>query len=285
MKILSSSFYVERMNIKHICILAISLILVLDLKSQEESQTNNLISNIIEDFLESTDSENFDYNTIFENLNYYFEKPLNINSLSDGDLRELYLINEIQIGDFIRYRSQFGAFLSIYELQAIPSWDMTTIKNVTPFLRCEVAAADYNLDFKDAFKNGSSQLFLKAKRILERRKGFIPKDDGSTPYIGDPNHLYVRYRYEYGQLFKAGFTAEKDPGEQFLSGSSKYGFDFYSFFVYAKDNNKRFSVVSLGDYAVSLGQGLILHNDFGAGKSSWVMNVKKSGRAIRPYSS
>ena len=41
-----------------------------DVIAQDESQTNNLISNIIEDFLESTVEENFDYNTIFENLNH-----------------------------------------------------------------------------------------------------------------------------------------------------------------------------------------------------------------------
>jgi hypothetical protein len=44
-------------------------------------------------------------------------------------------------------------------------------------------------------------------------------------------------------------------------------------------------VLSLGDFAVSMGQGLILHNDFGTGKSSWVMNVKRAGKTIRPYSS
>ena len=92
--------------------------------SQDESQTNNIISAIIEDFLESTDAENFDYNTIFENLNYYYDHPLNINQASENDLRELYLLNEIQINDFVQHRNTFGSFLSIYELQSLPSWDM-----------------------------------------------------------------------------------------------------------------------------------------------------------------
>lgn len=252
---------------------------------QDESQTNNLISQIIEDFLESTDAENFDYNTIFENLNYYYDNPLNINKANENDLRELYLLNEIQINDFIQHRNSFGAFLSIYELQSLPSWDMGVIKSVTPFLKCEVAPADFNLDFKDAFKNGISTLFLKGKRVLEDRKGYLPNSSGEIPYTGDPNHLYLRYRYEFGQLFKAGFTMEKDPGEPFFKNKNKYGFDFYSMFAYAKDINKTFSIVSLGDFAVSIGQGLILHNDFGAGKSSYVMNVKKAGRMLRPYSS
>lgn len=272
------------MNPAKLIITALLLSLSVSLGAQEESQTNNLIANTIEDFLESTDAENFDYNTIFDNLNYYFEHPLNINQAQENDLKELFLLNEIQIADFISYRNKFGSFLSIFELQAIPSWDLGTIKNVTPFLTCELAASDFNLDFRDALKNGTSTLFVKGKRVLEDRKGFQPGADGTKPYVGDPNHLYVRYRYEFGQLFKAGFTMEKDPGEQ-LFGASKYGFDFYSFFVWAKNINKRIDIVSLGDFAVSMGQGLILHNDFGTGKSSFVMNVKKSGRMLRPYSS
>lgn len=253
--------------------------------AQDEASTNNIIANIIEDFLESNDAENFDYNTIFENLNYYYDHPININTAKEEELRDLFLLNEIQINGFLQHRQTFGNFLSIYELQSIPSWDMITIKNVTPFLQCEIAPVDFNLDFRDAFRNGTSTLFLKGKRILEKRAGFIPDANGYKPYVGDPNHLYVRYRYEYGQSLKTGFTMEKDPGEKLFGEGSKYGFDFYSFFAYAKDINKTFNIVSLGDFAVSMGQGLILHNDFGTGKSSFVMNVKKAGRSLRPYSS
>lgn len=255
------------------------------LKGQGDPQANSFIANIIEEYLEATDAESFDYNTIFENLNYYFEHPLNINTATEYDLRELFLLNELQINDFLRHRDRFGAFLSIYELQAMPTWDLYTIQNVVPFLKCDLDPSDANLNFRDALTKGNSQLYLKAKRVLEKRKGFIKNSDGVAPYVGDPNHMYVRYRYEYGQSFKAGFTAEKDPGEKLFGEGSKYGFDFYSFFIYAKDVSKRVSILSLGDFAVSMGQGLILYNDFAPGKSSFVMNVKKGGRSIRPYSS
>jgi len=266
-------------------LLFLNLLIPLLAIGQGDPLTNGVISNVLEDFLESTDSENFDYNTIFENLNHYYAKPLNINNATDNELRDLFLINEIQIANFINHRAQNGSFLSIYELQAIPSWDLTLIRNVLPFLSCTVADDDFNLKFKDIVEGGRSQLYFKARRVLETRKGFIPRADGTKPYLGDPNQLYMRYRYEYGQLFKMGFTAEKDAGEEFFSGNNKKGFDFYSFFVYAKNINKRFSIISLGDFAVSMGQGLILHNDFGTGKSSYVMNVKKAGRSLRPYSS
>ncbi len=253
--------------------------------AQRDYQNGQNIQNIVEDFLESTDGENFDYNTIFENLHFYFDHPLNINEATEADLKELYLLNEIQIHDFITHRAKYGAFLSIYELQALPSWDMTTLRNVALFLKCEISSSDFNLDFRDALRNGSSTLFIKGKRILEQKRGYLPDASGEKPYLGDANHLYLRYRYEYGQLFKAGITCEKDAGEPFFSNKNKYGFDFYSFFIYARNISKTFSAVSLGDFSVSMGQGLILHNDFGTGKSSFVMNVKKSGRILRPYSS
>ena len=136
---------------------------------------------------------------------------ITFNAANELELRDLFLLNEIQISNFMTYRTQFGDFLSIYELQAIPSWDLITIRNVSPFLRCEISSDDFNLDFRDALRNGSSTVFLKAKRVVEQRKGFKENDAGVTPFTGDPNHLYIRYRYEFGQLFKAGFTAEKDP--------------------------------------------------------------------------
>jgi Helix-hairpin-helix motif len=253
--------------------------------AQDETPTITLITNTIEEYLESTDADNFDFNTVFEHLNHYLEKPLNINLASEAELKELFILNEIQIANFITYRREFGDFIAIQELQAVPTWDLELLKDVTPFLTCSSAKTTFNLNIRDAFKNGSSTLFVKAKRVLEQRDGFIENVDGSTPYQGDPNHLYVRYRFEYGQQFKAGFTAEKDPGERLFGNGSKYGMDFYSFFVQARQLNKYIHTLSLGDYAVSMGQGLILHNAFGAGKTSYVMNVKRSGLPIKPYSS
>jgi hypothetical protein len=258
---------------------------VLHAQQPEDIQSNNLLSNIIEDFLETVEAEEFDFNTLLETLSFFYENPLDINTVTEQDLRELIILNEIQIGNFINYRNSFGDFLSIYELQAIPSWDLGTIRNVLPFLRHGGSGMDFYLNFRDALRNGNSLMFLKAKRVLEQRKGYKPNAAGITPYQGDPNHLYVRYRYEFGQLFRAGFTMEKDPGEPFFSGVNRYGFDFYSFFVNARNINRTVRELSIGDYSISLGQGLILQNFFGGGKSSFVLNVKRGGRMIRPYNS
>lgn len=254
-------------------------------QEEDENPNQQIINNTIEEVLESTDSENFDYNTVFEQLSFYRENQININTATEEQLKDIFILNEVQIANFMIYRRELGSFLALQELQSIPAWDIVTINQVLPFLKCDREDQSIALKLKDAWRGGQSTLFLKGKRVLQERSGFNANSAGEVPYVGDPNHGYVRYRYQYGQYFRAGFTAEKDPGERFFGDGSPLGFDFYSFFVFMQQLNRRVKAVALGDYAVSLGQGLILHNDFGAGKTSYVMNVKKSGRSIRPYSS
>jgi hypothetical protein len=173
--------------------LAIHFLLCFHLSAQQpqDAQYNNLISNIIEDFLETVEAEDFDFNTILENLNYFYEHPMDINSVTEAELRELIILNEIQIGNFINYRNTFGDFLSIYELQAVPSWDMITIRNVLPFLRHGSTGIGFYLNFKDALKNGNSFLFLKPKeswkkgRDIDRMLKVLHLMRG-TPIIGMP---------------------------------------------------------------------------------------------------
>jgi len=70
---------------------------------------------------------------------------------------------------------------------------------------------------------------------------------------------------------------EKDAGEEFFTGSNRKGFDYYTGFIYLRDVHPFFKEVNIGDYSVSMGQGLIMHNSFGAGKSAYVMNIKRGG--------
>ncbi|MBK6566613.1 MAG: helix-hairpin-helix domain-containing protein [Saprospiraceae bacterium] len=249
-------------------------------------QENPLVSAIIEDFLENSDSENFDFNTVFENLSYYYNHPLDINSATEQELRDLIIISESQINAFFDHRNKFGKFLSIYELQTIDSWNINFIRNIVPFLTIKKGFNElYKFDWNQFYKSGESDLFLKTKRVLQKRKGYVRNEDGVSPYIGDPNSFYLRYRYQAGNYFRLGITAEKDPGEPFFKDINKYGFDFYSFFIHGTKLHSNINSVTLGDFTVSMGQGLILHNDFGGRKSSFVMNIKKGNRFIRPYSS
>lgn len=249
-------------------------------------QENPIVTTIVQDFLENNDAENFDFNTVFENLIHFQQHNININSASEEQLRDLVLLSEPQIRDLINHREKFGPLLTLYELQVLPSWNLSFIRNILPFITVDKGFEQlYAFNWKEFYREGESDLYLKAKRVIQNRKGYLPNNDGVTPYEGDPNSFYLRYRYKAGNYFQFGITAEKDPGESFFKGSNPNGFDFYSFFLFGTQLNEHIKTMSLGDYTVSMGQGLILHNDFGGRKSSFVMNIKKGNRFLRHYSS
>ena len=237
-----------------------------------------LSSNLLEDLLENNDEASYDFFSLYDDLQEYLKNPLNINEADEEDFQNLQMLSDIQISDILQYRNEYGPFISKYELQTIPSLDLGILKALVPLVTEGGERKNHTL--KSIFKESNSTVFFKIKRVLQERKGF---SDGS--YLGDPNHLFARYNFSSNRNVRAGITMEKDPGETFFSGSNKNGFDYYSGFVHIRDVLPLFSTLNFGDFTLSMGQGLIVHNSFGGGKSSFVTNVKKGGRPIRPYSS
>ncbi|MEM9546488.1 MAG: helix-hairpin-helix domain-containing protein [Bacteroidota bacterium] len=235
-------------------------------------------SNLLEDLLENNDEGNYDFFTLYDDLQEYLKNPLNINEATEEDFHNMQMLSDIQVSDILQYRNEYGPFISKYELQTIPSLDIGILKALVPLVT--EGGERKNHSFKSIMKESSSSLIVKAKRVLQDRRGFL---DGS--YQGDPNHLFARYNFNSNRNVRAGITMEKDPGESFFSGSNREGFDYYSAFLHIRDVFPIFSTLNFGDYTLSMGQGLILHNSFGGGKTSFVTNIKKGGRPIRPYSS
>jgi len=240
----------------------------------------------LEDALENqAEDAEIDINNIADDLSYFSRSPIDLNKISEVQMEEMQILNSIQIQDFLSYRDIFGPFYSTYELQAIKSMDMETIREFLPYVKVSGNNEQKIFNLSDILSEGTSQVLFKWKRMLEDREGFESKDGEAPCYLGDPNHLFARYKFDYGQVFKMGLTGEKDPGEEFFTGSNSDGFDFYSGYIAARDITGWLKDVTLGDYTKSMGQGLILHNSFGGNKSSQVMNIKKGGRVIKPYSS
>ena len=69
-----------------------------------------------------------------QQLRYYLKHPINLNEASAEELNELKIVSALQISNFVSYRNLFGRFVSIYELQAIPAWDITVIKKILPYI-------------------------------------------------------------------------------------------------------------------------------------------------------
>jgi len=109
------------------------------LKAQPDSLPSPALpegsTDILEDFLQNTDSEGVaDFNTLFESLNDYRRRPLDLNRADEQDLRDLLLLNDVQITGLLTHRQIAGDLLSIYELQAVPGFTPDIIRAILPFV-------------------------------------------------------------------------------------------------------------------------------------------------------
>lgn len=220
--------------------------------------------------------------TFLQELDYFKKNQLNLNTVEFSDLRQLRLLTDLQISNFISYRKLFGAFISIYELQAIPTWNIPTIKKIIPFVTISSAESILG-EGRNRLKNGEHSLLFRVSQLLEKQKGFDISSSG-TRYLGSPQRFLVRYRYNYKNSLQYGITADKDAGEQFFKGQQRMGFDFYSFHLFARKIGKIQSI-AVGDFTVNMGQGLLQWQSLAFKKSADAIAIKRQSAILRPYTS
>lgn len=238
----------------------------------------DLPNDAIENLILSTQNDNgFDLNTAFEKLDWYKKHPLNINTASAESLQELGFLTAQQIEQLIQYRIQVGKLIAIYELQAIPSFDLKTIKQLLPYISIDSQLDEYQISLKEMLQSSENELFIRTNTFIEQSEGIK-----NGKYLGNGLEHYVRYRKMFGNRFSVGLTLEKDAGEPYYYKKKIYGADFIgAHFRYATN---RFMIV-VGDFAASFGQGLILMQDFAPGKSPFITDLKRMPRPLKPYTS
>ncbi len=216
-----------------------------------------------------------------QELEMYKKHPLNLNTAGKTELAQLGLLTDLQADQLIAYRSRFGHFISKYELQAVPSFDLMTIQKIVPYITTSLPK-DEPSGFRNRFSNGDHIFLLRSSY----KPGTASLYDTSHAgyYQGSRWPLLLRYRYSYKNLLRYGITAEKDAGEPFFKGKQKYGFDFYSFHFFSRHSGF-IKTIALGDYTINIGQGLIQWQSLAFRKSGEVMSVKRQGPVLRPYSS
>lgn len=241
----------------------------------------------IESYIENIGEEvDFDYNTIYETLNTYSKKPLNLNRATTYELESLQLLNAAQINSLSAYRAKNGALISIYELQAIPNFDLSTIYRLKPFVTVHRSLDDLNETFSSLLAKSKKELFVRWSRNIEVPQGFQLREDFDAPaYEGDLNKYYLRYAQTYENRISFGITLEKDPGESFFGKSNPQGFDFMSGHFMYKKPNKNIHKLVIGDMRAQFGQGLILNTGFAPGKSVFVNNIRRSGATLNRFTS
>lgn len=213
------------------------------------------------------------------------KKPLDINTARHEDLGVFFFLSGLQRDNIIRHRSTYGLFVSIYELQAVEGIDLLTMHRLYPFITAG-RYGDGVLERAHYWQTGRREFTFRYERVLEQRRGFLPRADDSPPaYEGDPNRLVGRLRYVSGNKISYGVSFEKDAGESFFSGSNPQGFDFYSAHLFIRRPFKGCEQLALGDYGLNLGQGLLISTGFNANKTAAVTMIKRVQRTLFPMNS
>jgi DNA uptake protein ComE-like DNA-binding protein len=244
---------------------------------------NQVIEQQLETISEADDSDTED-DSYQQQLQQLRRNPLNLNKCSESDLQVFRWLSDLQIKNLLVYRQLLGFFVSIYELQSVPGWDIESISKTRPFITVSNSTSTLE-DLKTRLIKGDHNLLLRLGQVFEKSIGFLPVNDTIQPkYSGNPQRLYIRYKYQYKNLLQFGILGDKDAGEQFFKGAQKKGFDFYSMHLFARDLGI-IRKIAVGDFTVNLAQGLLTYQSLAFRKSVDVVNIKRQTEIFRPYNS
>lgn len=188
-------------------------------------------------------------------------KKKNINSVTFEELQALHMLSFNQINAFFEYKKKFGDFLSMYELQAIPGWEISLIKELMKWF---VLLEQPN---KAEASNGQHQIVIRLGRsgsssMLEQ--SFL-KGMKQTVFYRNNNLTNASF----------GLSAEKDAGEKNI-------FDFTSGYL-QKSSVGIFKKIIVGDYLVTMGQGMIHWQGYAFGKGLNILSIMRQSTSLRPH--
>jgi hypothetical protein len=244
----------------------------------------------IENLAERSEVE-MDYSDWVEEINLLRERPVNLNSGDENELRRLFFLNELQISNLIEYTTLYGQLVSIYELQVIDGFNEKIVSQMLPFISLSPFVPE-KFSLKKALKYGSTDVMLRYQRVLQEQSGYAEVSDSvrqanpNNYYLGNQNSAFLRVQYSYKDYLKFGLVCDKDAGETFLPKSDTLpkGFDFYSVHLFLK-NIGIIKQLAIGDYHVQFGQGLTMWSGFSMGKAAGSVVMRKRAPALRPHAS
>jgi hypothetical protein len=184
-------------------------------------QPNTTVEQQLENITENNEDMETEDDSYQQELLEYQKNPINLNTVPESVLKELRLLSPVQIQSLLSYRQLLGNLISIYELQAVPGFDIATIQRLRPYITVS-NQPDILGSIGDRLRDGDNTILVRVTQVLEKSKGYlVDPASGHNFYPGSPQKLYVRYRYNYKNLLQYGVVGEKDAGEQFFKRFSK----------------------------------------------------------------
>lgn len=246
-------------------IIPILFFITINLFAQTDStfSTDQLIQDILEE--SSIDLEE-DY--LYDLLEELQDNPIELNTADLNTLLTIPFLDLSSAQAILNYRNKFGKFFSTQELLVVEGLDENVARALQPFTTTQKVVSRPFIDLSEI----SFELRSRFVRDLQDKQGYL---DGS--YLGSEYKSYQRAKLKFGKLNFSGLI-EKDPGEEkfndFTSGSASL-----NDYMFIKK-------LTLGDYLVEFGQGLIYWGPYSFGKGSEaVRTVSRSPRFLRDYTS
>jgi hypothetical protein len=252
---------------------------------EPESNFNRVADELISS---ESDEDETTLESRYENLIQLLSNPVDLNKISAEDLRQFYFLSENQIQQFIKYRTEQGSLLSVYELQAIPGFDNQVVSTIAPLVKVVDPEGKINSSFaKRLISAGNSYLILRWEKTLEEKKGFSDSLDQAQKYLGSDQKIFTRFRSSIPYDYSVGFTLEKDAGEklQWNPRKRQLGGDYSSAHLQLI-NKGRVRNLIIGDFQAQFGQGVILGGSFGLGKSAeTITTTRRTNIGFVPHAS
>jgi len=219
-----------------------------------------------------------------ESVQELVEQPLALNSASKQELSDLPFLNEKLVEEISYYLYRYGPMKDLAELRLIEGMD-----DIRYRLLCHLVypgdtlpVKKTKLSLKTVLQRGKHDIRLQLGRTLEQKKGYRQSTQERQRYLGDAWSSTIRYGFSYKRNIQFGFTAQKDAGEPWLLSNSRP--DYLSGHVLIKDLGWCNALV-LGDYTLTLGQGLICGQSFQIGKGSFTGNLGSASTSIKRHAS
>ena len=254
----------------------------------QQKTYDEALETLLEDIVTPQD-EDTNYEEQYEVLSQWHAQPLNLNEATVDDLRQLYVLSERQISNLIRQRELYGDFLTLSELLYIPAWDRVTVFKILPFVVVK-PRAERPLSWSERLADADHLLIARHETTIERKAGYLradtlADDEDLSHYSGAPHKVYARWRMSRRNDFSVGITTEKDAGESWIwrPRGGRYGMDYYA--AHAQiEHRGRLKQLTVGDYQVQAGQGVLLGGGFTVGKGAEpVRTIAHTQNVVRPH--
>ncbi len=231
---------------------------------------------LVEDYVSQNEEANIDAELLYETFYELYENPVNLNNASNEDLERIPFLSPHQVNALYDYVKKHGPVHSIYELQGVYAFDRQIIENLAPF----IIFADRETEYKRRLYM-KNEFLIRSTTVVEEQEGYT-RPDSLTHYKGPKYSALLKYKGDLGKKYSWHITAEQDRGEPWFDHAPAT--DFLSAGLQYKGDTWVKNVI-VGDYRMRFGQGLVMNNNFGYGKSSQVTDVIQKGEELRRFTS